>query len=319
MVDVRSQSRVQVPPAGDDAVLPFGTSDPFIRGRLVRLGPCVDTILNRHAYPDAVSEILGEAIALTAMLGASVPLGGKLSLQARTDGPIGFLFVDYEAGGLLRATASFNGARVSEISHAGEGLARQDRSRSDLLGAGHLALTLEPGEGLDRTQGIAALDGGTLTQAAQAYFRQSEQLPTYIHLAVAKHFVASAGGGSNWHWRAGGLIVQHLQRPLDDAGEAGADDWNTVHTLAATVEDHELLDPALAPDRLLFRLFQEEGVRVYAPKPLAVHCRCSRDKVEAFLKSFGREQLTDMHDAEGKITVTCEFCSAAYRFEPDEI
>ncbi len=297
----------------DDVVLPFQTSDPGIRGRLARLGPCVDTILKRHSYPDPVSEVLAEAIALTAMLGVSVPAGGKLSLQARTDGPVSFLFIDFEAEGLMRATASFNATRVAELSKAGEG-------QSNLLGTGHMALTLEPGEGLDRTQGIAALDGGTLTAAAQAYFRQSEQLPTYIRLAVAKHYVAGASaGGPAWSWRAGGLIVQHLQQPLETEDSAEADDWNSVRVLAATVEDHELLDPALAPDRLLFRLFQEEGVRAFPAKPLAVHCRCSREKVEAFLKSFGREQLSDMHDADGKVSVTCEFCSTAYRFDPENL
>jgi molecular chaperone Hsp33 len=297
----------------DDVVLPFQTSDPGIRGRLARLGPCVDTILKRHNYPDPVSEVLAEAIALTAMLGVSVPAGGKLSLQARTDGAISFVFIDFEAEGLVRATASFSAARVAELSTAGEG-------QGNLLGTGHMALTLEPGEGMDRTQGIAALDGGSLTAAAQAYFRQSEQLPTYIRLAVAKHYVAGASaGGPAWSWRAGGLIVQHLQQPLETEDSDEADDWNSVRLLATTVEDHELLDPALAPDRLLFRLFQEEGVRAFPAKQLAVHCRCSREKVEAFLKSFGREQLADMHDADGKVSVTCEFCSTAYRFDPENL
>ena len=314
---------------GDDAVLPFQTDDPGIKGRLVRLGSCVDTILKRHNYPDKVSEVVAQAIALTGMLGASLPAGGKLSLQARTDGPVSFIFVDLEAGGLVRATASFNAARVAEISSA---TVAQSQGAS-ILGLGHMALTIEPGEGLERTQGIVGLDGGSLTQAAQAYFRQSEQLPTYIRLAVAKHYMAGAqAGGPAWSWRAGGLIVQHLVQPLDDgegAAEssaetadtqpAAADNWNRVRILAATIEDHELLDPALAPDRLLYRLFHDEGVRIFSPKPLAVHCRCSRQRVEAFLKSFGRDQLADMHEADGKIAVTCEFCSTAYRFDPESL
>lgn len=318
---------------GDDAVLPFQTDDPGIKGRLVRLGPCVDTILKRHNYPDKVSEVLAQAIALTGMLGASLPDGGKLSLQARTDGPVSFIFVDLEAGGLVRATASFNAARVSEAAGAGVGQFQGSSLLGTLLGLGHLALTVEPGEGLERTQGIVALDGGNLTQAAQAYFRQSEQLPTYIRLAVAKHYVAGAqAGGPSWSWRAGGIIVQHLVQPLDDGEGAAdvslaaadtqleaADNWNRVRILAATVEEHELIDPALAPDRLLYRLFHDEGVRIFSPKPLAVHCRCSRQRVEAFLMSFGREQLSDMHEADGKIAVTCEFCSTVYRFDPDSL
>ena len=311
---------------GDDEVLPFKTDDPGIRGRLVRLGSCADTILKRHAYPDKVSEVVAQAIALTGMLGASLPVGGKLSLQARTDGPVSFIFVDLEAGGLVRATASFNAARVSEITSASVGQSQGVSILGALLGVGHMALTVEPGEGLERTQGIVALDGGNLTQAAQTYFRQSEQLPSYIRLAVAKHYVAGAqAGGSTWSWRAGGLIVQHLVQPLDDgegtadAPTETADNWNRVRILAATVEEHELLDPALAPDRLLYRLFHEEGVRIFSPTPLAVHCRCSRERVEAFLKSFGREQLSDMHEADGKIAVTCEFCSTAYRFDPESL
>lgn len=314
MADTTQQTTATVTPQGDDQVLPFQTADPNVKGRLVRLGLCVDTILKRHAYPDKVSEVLAQAIALTGMLGAALPAGGKLSLQARTDGPVSFIFVDLEAGGLVRATASFNAERVTAA----------DSDGGALLGLGHMALTVEPGEGLDTTQGIVALDGGSLTQAAQAYFRQSEQLPTYIRLAVAKHFVAGgAAGKPAWSWRAGGLIVQHLHEAQGDEADGidggGPDDWNRVRLLAATVEDHELLDPALAPDRLLLRLFHEEGVRVFAPKTMAVHCRCSRERVEAFLKSFGREQLVDMHDDQGEVSVTCEFCSTTYRFDPDSL
>lgn len=310
--------------ADDDVVVPFQTADPGIRGRIVRLGPCVDTILKRHAYPDKVSEVLAQAVALTGMLGAALPAGSRLSLQARTDGPISFLFVDLEAEGLMRATASFNNARVDEIAGAKDA----SPSQGALLGAGHLALTLEPGDenqgGIERTQGIVALDGGSLTNAARAYFRQSEQLPTEIRLAVAKHYV-SGPGGPQWSWRAGGLIVQHLTEPLQAEDEPLADDvliddgWNRIRLLSATVEEHELLDPALPPSRLLYRLFHEEAVRSLPPRPLAVHCRCSRERVEAFLKSFGREQLSDMHDADGQISVTCEFCSTVYRFEPDSL
>lgn len=318
MADTPTQAKAAILSVGDDSVLPFQTDDPGIKGRMVRLGSCIDTILKRHAYPDSVSEILAEAVALTAMLGVSVPAEGKLSLQLRSDGPVRFIFVDLEAGGLMRATASFDTACVEEAGKSGKVPAS-----APLLGTGHLAFTVEPGEGLEGSQGIVALDGGTLTQAAQSYFRQSEQLPTYLRLAVAKHYVPGApDAGPVWSWRAGGLIVQHLQQPLDDAGAPddgatpGADDWNRVRMLAETVEDHELLDPALAADHLAYRLFHDEGVRVFAPRSLAVHCRCSRDRVEAFLKSFGREQLADMHEADGNIAVTCEFCSTTYRFDP---
>lgn len=302
-------------PAGD-AVLPFQTADPGVRGRLVRLGPAIDTILKRHAYPEKVSEIVAQAVALTAMLGASLRPGGKLSLQARTDGPVSFIFTDLEADGLVRATASFDAERVEAVSKPGAG-----QVPGALLGSGHLALTIEPGDGMDRTQGIVAFDGGSLTQAAAAYFRQSEQLPTYIRLAVAKHCVAgNPADGPEWHWRSGGLIVQHLTQPLDGENSSIApgagEDWNRIRLLAASVEDHEMLDPCLSSDQLLHRLFHEESVRVFSPRPLAVHCRCSRERVEAFLKSFGAEQLAGMNGADGKIAVKCEFCSTSYSFDP---
>lgn len=310
------------PAAADDLVLPFATETSGARGRIVRLGTAADTILSRHAYPEPVSEALGHALALTTMLGAPLAPGARLSLQTRTDGILSFLFVEYQAPGRVRATASFDKARLAELSASG-----QRPNEGQLFGRGHLALTLDPGDGRDPTQGIVALEGGSLTVAANTYFRQSEQLPTYIRLAVARHRVAGeAEKGAGWHWRAGGLIVQHPGVREDDedtdpsglAGEA-SEDWQRVRLLAATVEDHELLDPQLAPDRLLLRLFHEEGVRVFELRSISTHCRCSRDRVAMFLASFPAENLEGMSEEDGSYSVTCEFCSSVYRFTKDEI
>jgi len=307
--------------SGDDIVLPFRTERAGVIGRIVRLGPAVDTILSHHDVPEPVAQILGEAVALTAMLGTALKFDGKLIVQTKTDGILDFLVVNFEAPGRLRAYVRCDKARFA-ASAANGGI---DEGR--LLGSGHLAITIDPGEDMDRYQGIVALDGGSLVDAALTYFRQSEQLPSFIRLAVARHYQAG-----EWHWRAGGLMIQNLAvaggkagaRVPDEGDElrlVGEDDdgWERTRMLAATVEDHELLDPTLAPERLLYRLFHEEGVRVMPTTPIEAYCRCSRERVEAFLKSFGAEDLADMREPDGGISVTCEFCTATYRFAPGEL
>jgi molecular chaperone Hsp33 len=304
----------------DNLVLPFRTVKSDVIGRVIRLGSVVDAILSRHAYPEPVSHALGEAITLTAMLGSALKDNAKLILQTKTDGALDFLVSDFEAPGKVRGYANFN--------KADEALARL-KGRGDqgaLLGSGHLAMTIDPGIGRDSYQGIVALEKEPLITAAHTYFRQSEQLPTFIRLAVARHF---DGGARAWAWRAGGLMIQQLPREggtklegeAHDASLEGEDDenWNRARHLAATVEDHELIDPTLSPERLLYRLFHEEGVRVVPAMELAETCRCSRERLEVYLKRFGAEELADMREDDGAITATCEFCSRKYRFAPGEI
>ncbi len=294
-------------------------------GRLVRMGAVADEILSRHDYPEPVVAALGQALVLSTLLGAPLKEGARLILQTKTDGPLRFLVCQYESPGLLRGYASFDAERVS--THIAE------RGRqSDLIGKGHLAMTVDAGGGRDRYQGIVALEGDDLEAAALNYFRQSEQLPTFLKLAVARQYVTDPGEGTGrWHWRAGGLLVQHLSPlggtppppPADDEEPMlGEDDdnWLRVRLLAETVEDHELIDPTLSSDRLLYRLFHEEGVfAAVEPTTLSARCRCSRDRVGALLESFGPEELSDMREADGKVSVTCEFCNAQYRFGLDEI
>lgn len=309
--------------SADDIVQPFTTVKSRVGGRIVRLGPAIDRILASHDYPGPVSELLGEALALTALLGAPLKDGGRLILQTKSDGPAGFLVAHYDAPGGLRGYAGFDRERVAALS------ARGRVTTGQLLGEGRMAMTMDPGGKQTSYQGIVALEGGTLSEAAHAYFRQSEQLPTLIRLAVARQYVGPGGAGTaGWHWRAGGLIVQHIPaaggdpRPEETPEERDArlhgeddEDWNRVSTLAATVEAHELIDPTLSPERLLLRLFHEEGVRVTPAIPLAARCRCSRERVEGFVKGFTPEELADMREPDGGVTVTCEFCSTKYRFE----
>ena len=311
------------PTAGtDDTVLPFRTIRSGVTGRLVRLGPAADTILARHDYPEPVSRALGEAAALTAMLGAGLKTDGRLILQTSTDGALRMLVVNFDQPGALRGYASFDAGDPQFASGAAAA------SQGALLGSGHLAMTIDPGGDMDRYQGIVALDREPLVAAAHAYFRQSEQLPTFMRLAVARHFA-----GGRWQWRAGGIMIQHVARaggkplapgekPEDrDARLDGEDDeaWTRVRLLTETVEDHELLDPLLTPERLLFRLYHEEGVRVLPALALSAECKCSRERIGAVLASFPAAELADMREADGAIAVTCEFCSRQYRFGPGEL
>ena len=313
---------------GDDIVLPFRTVRSGVIGRLVRLGPAIDTILSRHDMPLPVAQTLGEAVALTAMLGAALKFSGKLTVQTKSDGILDFLVVNFEAPGRVRGYARYGKAR-----YAASGANDHGIEQGTLLGNGHLAITIDQGGEMERYQGIVALGGGSLVDAALAYFRQSEQLPTFVRLAVARHYLAGEDGNpGKWRWRAGGLMIQSLAgaggKPrVSSAEEADdpqlsddpAENWQRAKTLAATVEDHELLDPTLSPQRLLYRLFHEEGVRALRPAPVEAYCRCSRARVEAFLRSFGVKELADMREPDGGISVTCEFCTTTYRFAPGEL
>ena len=304
-----------------DYVLPFQLEASGARGRLVRLGPAADEILTKHAYPEPVLLLLGEAVTLTAMLGASLKFDGKFILQTQSNGPVSFLVVHYGSQGHLRGYASFNREDLLRAMNGGA-------APKALLGGGHLAMTIDPGAGMERYQGIVALTGSTLADAAHEYFDRSEQIPAFIRIAVARHYTRPDGSEpGKWAWRAGGLIVQKLTAEggrfgsgeIPRAGEGGADDdaWRRVAALAATVEDHELLDPALPPERLLYRLFHEEEVRAFEASPLAARCNCSRERVESMLEQFSAEDLAGMAE-DNVIAVTCEFCNTNYKFDADK-
>lgn len=309
-------------PGRDDLILPFQTDNAAASGRVVRLGSVVDDILAHHNYPEPVSKLLGEAVALTALLGAALKFDGTFILQTSTDGPVSMLVVDYTSPGRLRGHASFDREQVEALET--EGAATPDR----LLGTGHMAMTIDPGAEMERYQGIVPLENCDLNAAAHTYFHRSVQLDTYLRVAVARHFTASQNGGEAWQWRAGGLMVQHLTREGGRSGividpdslpadAGGKEDWNRVRILAATVEDQELVDPMLEPERLLYRLFHEEAVRAFTAHPLTFECRCSRERVEEILSRFAPEDLAEMVE-EGEIRVTCEFCNRQYRFDAGE-
>ena len=304
----QSQAQVELRIPQDDLILPFQAEQTDVSGRLVKLGPVVDTILSRHDYPELVSQLLGEAVALTALLGAALKFEGKFILQASTDGPVDLLVADYQVPGGLRGYARFSPERIAVLPPGGK-----------LLGEGHLAMTIDRGLDTERYQGVVPLEGESVTEAADTYFRQSEQLPTFIRLAVARHYRAGSTGARPWTWRAGGLLVQKLTREGGhSAGRERAfaeEDWTRAKALAETVEDHELLDPMLPPDRLLYRLFHEERVRAFRAVPLNSYCSCSEARVEELLRRFSAEDLAEMV-VDGEVWVTCEFCNSRYRFDP---
>ncbi|MGZ8396739.1 MAG: Hsp33 family molecular chaperone [Rhodoplanes sp.] len=309
----------------DDAVVPFEVAALDLRGRVVRLGPALDEILGRHNYPTPVSKLLGEAIVLTVLLGASLKFEGRFILQTQSDGPVRMLVVDYRSPGRVRACAHFDAARVSALAEATAG---------SLLGRGHLAMTIDQGPDMNRYQGLVALSGERLEAAAHEYFLRSEQIPTRVRLAVAEE-LSTAASGLRRRWRAGGLMLQFLpkkaermRRPDLDPGDApeGAvphivpedDAWVEGQALVATVADVELIDPALSSERLLYRLFHEHGVRVFRSAAVEAKCSCSRERVENILRSFSAEDRTGMVE-DGRILVTCEFCNAKYAFSPDSV
>jgi molecular chaperone Hsp33 len=284
-------------------------------GRLVRMGPALTSILSQHDYPAPISELLGEALTLTAMLGAALKTDGKFILQTRSDGPVSFLVAQYASPGSLRGYASFDADAIAALGDNGQ-------SKTSLLGKGHLAMTIDPGPDMERYQGVVPLEGGNLTAAADVYFRQSVQLPTFIKIAVARQYEAARGNSpAGWSWRAGGLMVQKLSQeggigePRGGNGHSDDDDWTRAQLLAATVEDHELVDPTLAPERLLYRLFHEEQVRAFRHIPLAAYCQCSRERVQDMLNGFSPPEIAEMAQDDGHIRVTCEFCNRHYDFE----
>ena len=304
----------------DDIVVPFLVEPLSTRGRVVRLGSAIDAILKRHDYPAPIARIVGEAAALTVLLGTALKIEGSFQLQTKTDGALNMLIVDFDAPSNLRALARFDADKLARAGGAGRS--------GDLLGSGHLAFTIDPGGDLSRYQGVIGLDGQGLEEAAHQYFQRSEQIPTLVRLAVGEVLTPTGA-----HWRAGGLMAQFLPESIErrrqadlDPGDAPPgvvrdvvtedDHWAEAKALAATTEDHELIDPTLSSERLLYRLFHERGVRVFEPGVLRDACRCSTERIDAMLHSFSAAERADMVGDDGMIGVTCEFCSTKRIFDP---
>ncbi len=288
----------------DDLVLPFQVENAGLRGRFVRLGPLLTDVLSRHDYPEPVSRLLAELMVLTALLGSALKYEGVFTLQTSGKGPVSILVADMTSDGTLRGYAQFDTARLSELA-AGPDLSPVPA----LLGEGHLAFTVDQGTDTERYQGIVGLEGSTLTECIHHYFRQSEQVDAAIKLAVAC--------GSGFVWRGGAIMVQRLpgEGPRSALTRAEMDEsWRETVTLLGSARAEEITDAGLPPDRLLYRLFHEPGVRAFQPHGLAAGCRCSRDRVARTLAAFPREEVFALMVG-GIIDVKCEFCGKTYVFD----
>ena len=312
--------------AWDDAILPFQLDRADIRGRVARLDTTLDQILSQHRYPVAVSALLAEAALLTALIGQTVKLRWKLSLQIRGDGPVRLIATDYfapEAEGepaKLRAYASFDADRLGDT----DGFAQ--------LGNGFFAILIDQGSGNEPYQGITPLAGGSLASCAETYFAQSEQIPSRFALAMAE----TQEPGEEKRWRAGGVMLQHMPKaspfakdgPSGEGGLLVSDDlvdgedgenWNRATILLETVELTELIGPHVTPDRLLVRLFHEEEPRVFDAQPVRFGCTCAPEKVEQTMSIYSARDIEHMTNEAGKVTADCQFCSAHYVLDPKSV
>ena len=308
--------------AWDDTVLPFQLDASDIRGRVARLDGVLDGILKQHDYPPIVEALVAEMALLTALIGQTIKLRWKLSLQVQSKGALRMIATDYygpdEDGqpARIRAYASFDRDRVDEI------------KSEDFLKEGYFAVMIDQGKDMTPYQGITPLNGTSLATCAEAYFAQSEQLPTRFALSFGR----SQESDGPEHWRAGGVMVQQLPKASpfvsqgDGTGEIlqpgdlvqgdEAENWTRVNALLDTVEELELVGPSVSPDQLLVRLFHEEVPRVFESQTVQFGCSCSEDKVRQSLSIYSSRDIKTMTTPEGRVTADCQFCGAHYAMAP---
>jgi len=311
--------------AWDDTVLPFQLDRSDIRGRVVRLDGVLEQVLHQHNYPPVIEALVAEAALLTALIGQSIKLRWKLSLQIRGNGPARLIATDYYGPSdegepaRIRAYASYDAERLDH----------EARPFSQ-IGQGYFAVMLDQGEGMVPYQGFTPIAGGSLSACAETYFAQSEQLPTRFAL----HFGKSQVPGGDSHWRGGGIMLQHMP-PAGGAvaaeggsGEGGllshsdilsgdqSENWTRANALLDTVEELELIGPSVTPADLLVRLFHEEEPRVFDAQTLRFGCSCSEDKVRQAMSIYSQKDIAHMTTPEGKVTADCQFCSAHYELDP---
>ncbi len=309
----------------DDSVLPFQLDRSDIRGRVARLDGVLGEVLKQHHYPPQIEALVAEATLLTAMIGQTVKLRWKLSLQIRGKGPARLIATDYYGPaangepGRIRAYASFDADRLDP-----------DAAPFSQIGEGYFAVMLDQGEGMVPYQGFTPIAGTSISACAETYFAQSEQLPTRFAVTFGK----SQLPGQAAHWRAGGVMLQHMPKvggavaAEAGSGEGGllghtdilagdeAENWTRANALLDTVEDIELIGPTLAPTDLLVRLFHEEDPRVFDATPVRFGCSCSAEKVRSTMSIYSQRDILTMTTAAGNVTADCQFCGAHYEFDP---
>lgn len=300
-----------IPNITTDHVTVFQLDDQPVRGRAVKLGPALDAALNPHGkarYPDVVARLLGEAMMTGALVAQSMKFDGRLVVQCHgtNKGAISLLIADCTTDGNIRGYARWDADMLKEIE-----LDSRIPGADILLGGGTFSMTIDQGPETDQYQGIAAIEGASLSSCAEHYFNQSEQIPTRIALACGQSI---DGNGSSWS--GAGMMIQKIAD--DEARADTALPWETAQQLFATLTDAELIDPDLSTDRLLYRLFHEDGVRIVDTHPVNAKCRCSRERLLNTLKSFEPSALDDMAE-DGAIKAICEFCAAEYKFPVSDL
>lgn len=307
--------------AWDDTILPFQLDRSDVRGRVARLDGVLDEVLRQHDYPPAIERLVAEAAILTALIGPTIKLRWKLSLQIRGDGPARLIATDYYAParegepGRVRAYASFDADRLDA-----------NADPFSQIGRGYFAVLIDQGEGMTPYSGLTPIAGTALADCAQTYFAQSEQLPTRFALSFGKE---------DDGWRGGGVMLQKMpkaSKPLTGEGGSGDEglldaadilvdadefeDWNRANILLETVQEDELVGPEIQPTQMLVRLFHEEAPRVFDPHGVEFGCTCSADRVRESLSIYSQKDIGHMTTEEGIVTATCQFCGAHYEFDP---
>lgn len=292
-----------------DYSLGFSIPERNARGRVVRIGPTLNAVLDAHAYPEPLARLLAEALVLAALLGSTLKeAGGQLTIQAQTqNGVVELLVADFK-GGELRGYVRHDPERLAQ--------APADPSLFALFGQGYLAITFDQAVTGERYQGIVPLEGGSLAEAAEHYFAQSEQIPSLLRISMIRN--------DEGDWTAGGLLLQHLPE-----GEEGRErlhvrldhpEWEHIRTLGQTVTADELVNPALELDALVWRLFHDDGeIRVLPQTPLGKGCRCDPVHIRQVVSRFSAEDHAEMADSDGVIRVNCEFCSKSFPIEISEL
>ncbi|MDH5188089.1 MAG: Hsp33 family molecular chaperone HslO [Rhodospirillaceae bacterium] len=287
-----------------DYSLTFQIEGLAIRGRLVRLGPALESILLPHDYPGPVAEIMAETVTLAATLGSALKYDGVFGLQTQGDGPVSLMVADVTSTGAMRGYARYDDVRIKLLdNNTGAPVPR-------LLGAGHMAFSVEQGTHTERYQGISELDGATLADCAHHYFRNSEQLESAIWLGADMGKNKSAKGAL-----AGAIMIQRMPQSGKDT-EDEEDGWRRAVAILSSLRRDELLSNDLSAEDLLYRLYNEDGVRIFEKHKLFHQCRCSEEKVINTIKSFPLEEITD---DDGSAHVTCEFCKQVYAFSANEL
>jgi molecular chaperone Hsp33 len=292
----------------DDVIQPFRLEKSNVRGRMVRLGPVLGDIMKRHDYPPPVSGLLCEVVTLALLLSSMMKYEGIFTLQIKGDGPIRLLVADVTHRGEVRAYAGFDEAAVKKTAKRKKDV---QNHYYHLLGKkGYIAFTVDPGEVDKRYQGIVELKGSSIVEAVQHYFTQSEQIRTFFKLAVHPQ---------DSQWKTGGVMIQQIaEEGGKDAGEKSIEesieDWTRAAILLNSCTDGEMLSPVLHSADLLYRLFNEDGVRVYSPTHVRFKCRCTRNRVIDVLRTIPRREMEEVCEKDGKVSITCEFCSEKYEF-----